>query len=521
MQADMLTCSGENRIVTSQCLLDDESVLKLHENAMAASRNTRSESRPVYSTALAIGERSRMFQPNAGARKAVTQLPPSPCRPLWALRIVLISLVSVSGFAQLLAPTPPMGWNSWDAYGTTIREGEVKANADYMANHLRKAGWQYIIVDIEWYATNPKTHGYIPGGSVSMDRFGRFTPAVQRFPSAAGDQGFKPLADYVHSRGLKFGVHIMRGIPRRAVDQNLPIEGSRYHAADIADKKDVCHWKGMEDTYGVNMAKPGAQDYYDSIARLYASWGLDYIKADDMSNPFHELEIPALSVALKKTGRPIVLSLSPGPAPLDKYQELKSNAQLWRISGDFWDSWPKLKQQFDLAHAWESKVQPGAWPDADMLPLGKIGLRAEVGEPRMTAFTRDEQQTLMTLWAIFRSPLMFGGDLPSNDPYTLSLISNPEVLAVDQAGTGAHQVYRTAETITWLSDKPGSKSKYVALFNVGDQTRQVNLTWSDVGVKTTEASVRDLWTGKDLGSQKSLHLDLRPHSSVLYETTPR
>ncbi len=441
-------------------------------------------------------------------------------RGMGAFAVGLSMLMCIAGQGQSLAPTPPLGWNSWDAYGTTIREGEVKANADYMANNLAKFGWQYIIVDIEWYATDPKTHGYIPGGSVNMDAFGRFMPAVQRFPSAADGKGFKPLADYAHSKGLKFGIHIMRGVPRRAVVENLPIEGSRYRAGDIADKQDVCRWKGMEDTYGVDLSKPGAQDYYDSIARLYASWGLDYVKADDMSNPFHAKEIHALSTALKKTGRPIVLSLSPGPAPLARYEELRSNAQLWRISGDFWDSWPKLRHQFDLAHAWESKVQPGGWPDADMLPLGKIGLRAEVGEPRMTAFTKDEQQTLMTLWSIFRSPLMFGGDLPSNDPYTLSLLNNPEVLAVDQASSGGHQVYRTADTITWLAEKPGSQTRYVAVFNVGEKARQMDLSWRQVGVKATKASVRDLWTRKDMGSEAGVRVNLKPHSSVLYAVLP-
>jgi hypothetical protein len=439
--------------------------------------------------------------------------------PVWLLGLATFASAFASG--QMLAPRPPLGWNSWDAYGTTVREAEVKANTDYMAEKLGKLGWQYVIVDIEWYATHPKTHGYIPGGAVSMDEFGRFTPAVERFPSAAGDQGFRPLAAYAHSKGLRFGVHIMRGIPRQAVDRNLPIEGSRYRAADVADKKNVCHWKGMEDTYGVDMSKPGAQDYYDSIARLYASWGLDYIKADDMSNPFQGPEIHALSVALKKSGRPIVLSLSPGAAPLDRYQELKSNAQLWRISGDFWDSWPKLKHQFDLTHAWEAKVQPGGWPDADMLPLGKIGLRAEVGEPRMTAFTKDEQQTMMTLWSIFRSPLMFGGDLPSNDAYTLSLLNNPEVLAVNQTGSAPHQVYRSADTISWISDTPGAKTKNVAIFNIGDTAHQVDLSWSEVGVNASEASVRDLWARKDLGSQKNVHLSLHPHSCVFYTVTTR
>ncbi|MEO6982937.1 MAG: glycoside hydrolase family 27 protein [Edaphobacter sp.] len=423
--------------------------------------------------------------------------------------------------SPVLAPTPPMGWNSWDAYGTTVQENEVKSNADYMAAKLAKYGWQYIVIDIEWYATNPKTHGYIPGGTVAMDRYGRFIPVPNRFPSSANGKGFSALADYIHGKGLKMGVHIMRGIPRKAVEENLPIEGTKYHAADIADKQDICHWKGMEDTYGVDMTKPGAQAYYDSIARLYASWKLDYIKADDMSQPFHGAEIHALSVALRKTGRPIVLSLSPGPAPIDKYPELKANAQLWRISGDFWDSWPKLRKQFDLTHAWECYVHPGGWPDADMLPMGKIGLRAEVGIPRMTAFTPDEQQTMMTLWSIFRSPLMFGGDLPSNDSATLSLISNPEVLSVDQASTGGHQVYRSDSTISWLASKPGSSAKYVALFNISDQPSHVVLKWSQVGIEGKQAAVRDLWAKKDLGTKQNVDLQLKPHSSVLYRVTPQ
>jgi len=323
--------------------------------------------------------------------------------------------VSANSVTSALALTPPMGWNSWDSYGPTVREEEVKANADYMAEHLAKFGWQYIIVDIEWYQPNSKAHGYIPGGAVTVDEFGRFIPAPNRFPSAADGQGFAPLAAYVHSKGLKFGFHIMRGIPREAVEQNLPIKGTPYHAADIADKVNVCKWQGMEDTYGVDMSKPGAQAYYDSLAELYASWGADYIKADDMNTPGRAAEIVALHEALKKTGRPIVLSLSPGPSLPEYADFLGANSQLWRISNDFWDNWPSLKHQFDITHNWESYSQPGNWPDADMLPLGRIGIRAERGDDRASLFTHDEQQTVMTLWSIFRSPLMFGGDLPSND----------------------------------------------------------------------------------------------------------
>ena len=428
--------------------------------------------------------------------------------------------VSANSVTSALALTPPMGWNSWDSYGPTVREEEVKANADYMAEHLAKFGWQYIIVDIEWYQPSSKAHGYIPGGAVTVDEFGRFIPAPNRFPSAANGQGFAPLAAYVHSKGLKFGFHIMRGIPREAVEQNLPIKGTPYHAADIADKVNVCKWQGMEDTYGVDMSKPGAQAYYDSLAELYASWGADYIKADDMNTPARAAEIVALHEALKKTGRPIVLSLSPGPSLPEYADFLGANAQLWRISNDFWDSWPSLKHQFDITHNWESYSQPGNWPDADMLPLGRIGIRAERGDDRASLFTHDEQQTVMTLWSIFRSPLMFGGDLPSNDAFTLALITNPEVLAVNQSSAGGHQSYHQGDTIAWTADAPRGSARYVAVFNLGDAKQDVELSWSDVGIPAKHAKIRDLWTHKDLGKQNRLQVSLAPHASVLYNVQP-
>jgi alpha-galactosidase len=420
-----------------------------------------------------------------------------------------------------LASTPPMGWNSWDSYGPTVREDEVKANADYMAAQLSKSGWQYIIVDIEWYQPNAKSHGYIPRGAVTMDEYGRFVPSPNRFPSAANGAGFKALADYVHSKGLKFGFHIMRGIPREAVDRNLPIKGTNLHAADIADKINVCRWEGMEDTYGVDMSKKGAQAYYDSIAELYASWGADYIKADDMSTPARASEILALHEALKKTGRPIVLSLSPGPFTPEYADFLKTTAQLWRISWDFWDNWPALKRQFDITHSWESYVQPGSWPDADMLPLGRIGIRAERGDDRFTGFTHDEQYTLMTLWSIFRSPLMFGGDLPSNDAFTLALITNNEVLEVNQNSANGHQSYRNEDIVGWVADVPKNSAKYVAIFNLADDKRTINLTWEEIGVSTDKASVRDLWAQKNLGALEKVSLMLNPHASVLYRVDPQ
>jgi alpha-galactosidase len=433
----------------------------------------------------------------------------------FAFAALLIASV-VEAQTPVLARTPPMGWNSWDSYGPSVKENEVKANTDFMAAKLSQHGWQYIVVDIEWYQPDAHDHGYIPRGRVTMDDFGRFVPSDNRFPSAVRGAGFKPLADYVHSKGLKFGIHIMRGIPREAVDRNLPIEGTKFHAADVADKVNICKWKGMEDTYGVDMSKSGAQEYYDSIARLYAQWGVDFVKADDMSLPFRGPEIHALSVALKKSGRPIVLSLSPGPAPVTKYDDLKANAQMWRISNDFWDRWADVKKQFDLTRNWVGKVQAGGFPDADMLPLGHIGIRAERGVDRASLLTHDEQITLMSLWSIFRSPLMFGGDLPTSDAFTLDLLTNQEVLDVDQKSANGKEAYRTDGVIAWTADSQDSKAKFVAVFNTTDADKSVELSWADLGLPPGNKAVRDLWLHQSRPDSDKVNMTLRAHASVFY-----
>ena len=218
----------------------------------------------------------------------------------------------------------PMGWNSYDYYDTTVNEAQVKANADFMAAHLKEAGWEYIVVDIEWYAKDSGTmreqYQYIPFGDEEIDAYGRLLPAENKFPSAAGGKGFAPLAEYIHHLGLKFGIHIMRGIPRIAAHRHLPVLGTDVTANQIADPSSICGWN--PDMYGVRKDVAGAQEYYDSIINLYAQWGVDYIKCDDICNtnlyphnPYsaaHEVEM--LHRAIEKCGRDIVLSLSPGPA---------------------------------------------------------------------------------------------------------------------------------------------------------------------------------------------------------------
>lgn len=357
-----------------------------------------------------------------------------------------------------------MGWNSWDNFATTITEAQTKEQADYMAEHLKSFGWEYIVVDIQWYEPGAKSHDYRQDAVLVMDEFGRLQPAPNRFPSAADGSGFRSLAEYVHARGLKFGIHLMRGIPRQAVAKNLPVKGTKYRAQDIANPASICPWN--PDMYGVDTSKPGAQEYYDSVFELIASWGVDYVKVDDISRPYfeHQNEIEAIRRAIDRTGRPIVLSLSPGETDLRAAEHVKQHANLWRISDDFWDSWPSLHEQFARLEKWNPHRLRGAWPDADMLPFGVL----ELGK-RSTRFTRDEQITVMTLWSIARSPLMHGGDLTKTDAFTLSLLTNAEVLAVNQASEGNRPLFNHDELIAWVADVPGSSDKYLALFNARDQ----------------------------------------------------
>ncbi len=366
------------------------------------------------------------------------------------------------------ALTPPMGWNSWDCYGPTVTEQEVKANADYMATHLKKYGWQYVVVDICWHVENDKAHGYNQKDAViDMDNYGRLMPAVNRFPSSADSKGFKPLAEYIHGKGLKFGIHIMRGIPKLAVERNTPILGSTATARDIYSTKQLCAWLG--DMYTVDASKPGAQEYYNSLFKLYASWGIDFVKVDDISRPYHKDEIDMIRKAIDSCGRPIVLSLSPGETPIEDAEHVSTHANMWRIIDDFWDNWSQLEAHFSLFEKWIPYMSPGHWPDGDMLPLGMLGIRAEQGNARMTNFTKDEQIALMSLFLICRSSLMFGGNLPDNDQFTLNLITNEEALAVLQKGRDNKLFFDHGDQIAWIADEAGSNEKYVALFYAADR----------------------------------------------------
>ena len=418
--------------------------------------------------------------------------------------------------------TPPMGWNSYDAYGTTVNEAQVRAAASAIAQELKPFGWKYVVIDMEWFVLNPTPAGNSKTSQYTMDEFGRYAPAPNRFPSAAGGAGFKPLADYIHSLGLKFGVHMLRGIPRQAVERDLPIAGSGYHASEAADQGNRCPWN--PDNYGVRADAPASQAYYDSVATLYAEWGVDLVKVDCIaSHPYSGADIRMLSTALKKANRAIVLSLSPGPAPREKIEELREYSDMWRISDDVWDLWHSdvaypqgVVDQFPRAAQWAALSGGGHWADADMLPLGSLRPAPGWGPPRETRLSHDEQRTLMTLWCIFRSPLMFGGNPEDLDPWTLSLLTNPEVLEVDQHSTSSAVVFEGKELVAWKATRPSIRDTYLAVFNLSQSPKEFSAAWKDLSLPARKYSVRDLWDRKDLGKQSALHITVPPHSCVLY-----
>lgn len=425
---------------------------------------------------------------------------------------------------NLAAPTPPMGWNSWDCYGAAVNEEQLIGNAEYMRDNLKQYGWQYIVCDIQWYEPKAKDNDYNNFTELCMDEYSRLIPAENRFPSAKNGTGFKSIAERIHGMGLKFGIHIMRGIPRQAVHRNTAILGTDKTARDIAHHFSVCPWN--TDMYGVDARKEGAQEYYNSIFKMYADWGVDFVKVDDIANtefkphePYSAREeIEMIRKAIDACGRDMVLSLSPGPAVLKEAEHLSKYANMWRMTGDFWDKWDKLYDMFDRAEKWYPYVKEGCWPDCDMLPLGNISINGSCHGPqnRMSQFTHDEQITLMTLWCIFRSPLMFGGELRNNDSWTLSLITNEEVLAVNQHSHSAHPVVNMENVIIWQAESEKGEP-LIAVFNTSDDVKNITVKLSSLGISGSY-TLRDLWLRQDIGTVKdNFTARINPHGAGLYK----
>ncbi|MGA7246065.1 MAG: glycoside hydrolase family 27 protein [Terracidiphilus sp.] len=435
--------------------------------------------------------------------------------------------------AQAPAPTPPMGWNSWDAYGLTIGEADYRANTAVLAG-IRQYGWQYSVIDEGWYMQDPFA-GTLEGRKYLWNANGILVPDPARFPSAANNAGFKPLADWVHAQGLKFGIHIVRGIPRQVVAQNLPIAGSSFHAADAADQQSPCPWD--QGNWGVADNAAG-QAYYDSMIELYADWGLDYIKVDCISDhPYRPTEIRQIAEAIHKTGRPIVLSLSPGPTQIANAAEIAKYAQMWRITDDHWDGWSfqhtptsgeypfGLRDEFDRVAQWAPYVKPGNWPDPDMLPEGYLGPHPGKDQPRQSIYTQDEQRTEFTLWAISRSPLILGANLTKLDDFTRSLITNKEVTDLNQQAVDSRPgLLLKAQSGEqpfiqryWYASTGGlDPTHYIAVFNLADRTTSSNLPWGFFYLADKPHALYDVWNQKHIPRARTLHVLVPAHGCALF-----
>ena len=406
--------------------------------------------------------------------------------------------------------TPPMGWNSYDYYNTSVTEADVKANADYMAKHLKGFGWEYIVVDIAWYYNEAEDERdqfqYIPFAKVEMDEYSRLYPDPKKFPSSKGGKGFAPLAEYVHNLGLKFGIHIMRGIPRRSAYMRTKIKGTNVTANKIANPNSICFWN--PDMYGVNPKAEGAQEYYDSLLELYASWGVDYIKCDDicrMDAASSKDEIRMLHNAIEKCGRKIVLSLSPGPAILDEQDFYHENANMWRITDDFWDRWELLRDMFDRCKKWQPYVKEGGYPDCDMLPLGKLS--KGFGAERDTNFTLDEQKTMLTLWCIFRSPLMIGAELTKLDADTMEILTREPLYRMLKEVTSSEEAVREEDYIIWKAESEAKK--YYAIFNISDAALTAPLNRIEERID----GALEIWSWKTVKKDESF--EIPPHGVIL------
>lgn len=426
---------------------------------------------------------------------------------------------------NLFAVTPPMGWNSYDYYDTTVNEAQVKANAAYMAEHLKPFGWQYVVVDIQWYAkkagSQREKYQYIPFSELEMDAYGRLQPDKERFPSSGDGSGFTGLAEYVHGLGLKFGIHIMRGIPRVAAQNHMPVKGSNVTANQIADPSSICGWN--PDMYGVRNL-PEGQAYYDSLLEMYADWGVDFIKCDDIcntnvypQNPYsarHEIEM--LAKAIQKCGREIVLSLSPGPALIDKAWHYEKYANMWRITDDFWDDWRLLKDMFHRCELWQKHVSKGCYPDCDMLPLGYLG--KGFGRERQTSFTRQEQRTMMTLWCLFGSPLMIGAELTKLDDWTKSLLTNRSILKMLTPDCRPEQICLEENRAVWKAENEKTGEYYIALFNLAEEEAEVGISTGEAEMpEKISGELTECWSGEKAELSEGILKALLPaHGCAVY-----
>jgi alpha-galactosidase len=393
---------------------------------------------------------------------------------------------------QNFAPKPPLGFNSFDSYRSRLTEDKAYALMDVMAEKYLPFGYEYFVMDAGWYSTmNPEKHQ-----GLGLESFGVCVVRQEFFPN-----GIKVLTDYAHKKGLKFGVWLMRGIPRQAVEQNLSIPGTPYFARDIADTNSVCVWS--RSNYGVDMTKPGAQTYYNAIIDALASLGIDFIKVDDMvPNP---REIVAIAKAIEEGGHTMIYSLSPGDVHHPTHLPYYKRANMLRITRDIWDNPLSIEKGFFAWEKFQGTESPGFWPDLDMIPFGRLDVINQ--QTRQSKFNPNQMKTFITQRALAASPLLIGGDLLTMDDFSYSLLTNRDMLACNQNGVMGVNVYRTGNIDVWLTPhKMDPGMGWIGIFNRSKSDREVTLTKQDLGFVVFEASynltvarqsfrLEDIWSG--------------------------
>lgn len=450
---------------------------------------------------------------------------------------------------QMLAATPPRGWNSYDSYTWKVSEHAFLDNCAAMAKTFKSTGYEYCIVDYLWFQNLEGDAQKIDGlrdpiNKMHIDKFGRLQPAPDRWPSAWAPDGtplgFKAVADKVHAMGMKFGIHIMRGISTTAVAAKSPVLGGAGATADqIGVPSELCPWwKGV---MSVNCSHPAGRAFFDSITAQYADWGVDFLKNDCVfGDQYAPTQIVAQSAAIRASGRPMVYSLSPGGtaigasgAEVKIAREIAPLVNMYRVTGDDWDSWGAIDSHFAVADSFASAGLIGvpglsghSWPDLDMLPLGWITSPGSGRLPyKKTSLTHSEQRAQMSLWAIAKSPLMFGGDATHLDPWTISVLSNPAVLSMNAHAVASHQVRFDSASAVWAARHPTSGVTYAALFNRRNATAEVSTSCASLGLNCTATvyEATDLWESARptmAVSGGEVRMRVEPHGVALLGLAP-
>jgi alpha-galactosidase len=391
--------------------------------------------------------------------------------------------------SETIALTPPMGWNSWNCWGSKVDAEKVLKSARGMAaSGLIQHGWTYMNIDDAWQGKRGGPFNGIQGN--------------EKFPDMKG------LCDTIHQMGLKVGIYSTPWVTSYA-----------NHIGGSAGNPEGS-WSPPTISKKGNVNKkilPWAIDDYHfatNDARQWAAWGIDYLKYD--WNPNELPETQEMYDALRKSGRDVVFSLS-NNAPFTNAPGLSKVANCWRTTGDIRDNWDSMSKKGFSEDKWERFAAPSHWNDPDMLVVGRVGW----GSPHPTNLTPDEQYTHISLWCLLAAPLLLGCDLDQLDEFTLNLLTNDEVLAVNQDALGkqALRVARNGDLRIYAKDlEDGSKA--VGLFNLGTDPATVTAKWSDLRLSGKQ-SVRDLWRQKDLGAfQAEFQLPVAAHGAELVKITP-